>query len=249
VGGALALALLLAPVPGARADLGDDLIEDGVALPNLMDVSRFDGDMPDDAETLFGVDLSQKSALDVAPELENGTDIGYVDDDRKASGRGKAGVIVGDVDEGEVDVRGGFLKANSKGVVIFGWQMGEPTKVSRSSDKVAVSQNRDIAVLVTVTGEAGGMAVAELSTVQVPLCKVKATFRNESGTYDDENLPDSGSWKVTCKSGWIDSLPDITPTGARVLRKVMGGKKFTMKGRGPGVDLDEVLEDLDLPFL
>jgi hypothetical protein len=78
---------------------------------------------------------------------------------------------------------------------------------------------------------------------------VKAVFSDKKGTYRDENLPDFGSWKVTCKAGWTDALPDITPAGAKVLRKVLGGKKFSEKGKGPGVDLDEALEDFDLPFL
>ncbi|MGH0038407.1 MAG: hypothetical protein ACQGVK_25515 [Myxococcota bacterium] len=247
---ALAVALGLAPATQGRADLGSDLIDEGgVAMTGLMDVSRYDGSMPDGAETLLGIDVGQDKALDVGPELENGTDIGFVEDARKDDLTGRAGVIVGDVDEDEVDVRGGFYKGTKNGFVLFGWQMGEPDEVVRDSDRVKVSQSRDVAVIVTVTSLDPSNLVSEISTARAPLCKVKAVFSDKNGTNRDENMPDFGSWKVTCKKGWTNAFPEITASGAKVLKKVLGGKEFTQKGKGPGVDLDQALEDFDLPFL
>lgn len=246
---ACGLLLAFAPAAVARADLGDDLIEDGVANPGLMDVSRFDGTMPPDAETQFGIDLSQRKALDVSPELENGTDIGFGQDKRKPSGLGEANVLLGDVDEDEVDVRGGFYKATSKGQVIFGWQMGEPDKVSRGAGKVKVGQSRELAVFLAVIGGDPMAPVADVDMARVPGCKVKATFRDKKGTYSSENLPDFGAWVVKCKKGWSDVFPALTADGAKVLRKVLGGKSFKEKGKGPALDIDQALQDLDLPFL
>ncbi len=241
------LALAIAPAGAVSADLGADLLDD-MDHPKLMDVSRFDGSMPDGADDQFGLELSQGQALDVAPELENGTDLGFVQDKRKSTGLGKAGLTVGDVDEDETDVRGGFYRGTKKGFLIFGWQMGEPEKIKRKGDEVTISQSRDVAVFVNVTSLAGTI-ISETDVALVEDCSVKATFEVKSGDNADENLPDRSSWRVECDKGWTDAFEVLTEDGAKVIKKIMGGNSFKVDGTGKWADLDQVLDDFDIPFL
>jgi len=245
---AAAAGLLLGGAGAARAELGNDLLDD-VTQPGLLDVSRVAGSMPAGADVVPGIETQQSKVLDVSPELENGTDVGFgfqkID---SKTHLGKAGVILGDVDGGETDVRGGFYIGNAKGVVIFAFQLGEPDHLKRSADQVLVSQSRDVAVFVNVSW-LSDVPNSETDIAVVPKCSVKTTFSDKHGDNIDENLPDFGSWKVSCGKGWSKALAGLSKDARKAIDKVLGDKTVDVKGSGKWLDIDQALADFEIPFL
>ncbi len=179
-----------------------------------------------------------------ADPVAEGDDLVFGFDDRDGeTGLGEGGAIAGEIDEKETDVRGGFVVATASGTVLAGWQMGEPDSVARKKDKATVKQGRDIAMYVEVTGP-GEEALTETEAAVVRKCSVKASFIDDGGMNSAENLPDTGSWKVQCKKGWQRAFTTLSPAALDTLKAVLGSKP-KVKGKGPGVDRDEILSDLD----
>jgi len=186
----------------------------------------------------------------VAHAVDPGTDLVFALDQLDGlTGFGVAGMVVGEVDEKHNDVRGGFVRRSEAGTVTFGWQLGEPDKIVRKSDKLVVAQSRDVAVYLAVES-ATPVAVDENAGARVAKCAAKAIFERVPVEPVTQNVPDTGTWKVVCDAGWDQAFGSLSAEARAVLQSVLGGPDFKEKGEGAQADRSSVPSEIDsIPFL
>jgi hypothetical protein len=187
----------------------------------------------------------------VAPAAQavmTGDDLVFAVDGRDGvTGFGEAGLVVGEIDQKDTDVRAGLAKTSEAGTVLFEIQLGEPNKIARKTLKTTVAQKRDLAMRVRITD--AGATLDETHAARVAKCRMTVSFSDQTELNQAQNLPDTAKWKLVCDKGWQKAFEELGDEAVAVLKAVLGGSEFKLKGQGVAADRDVALDDLDFPMI